>query len=259
MVLEGNVDMNKVYSVCFLLLIVVFCSVLFAFEKDTLGKEDTFYHQMNAFNDLVEKNKMTMTDWQVRIKNQSEHVDNFYTQLDQFEKEYPEFERASLEENKNYVHVTFINGDYEETLLEKVKWIVSSTTKGYKIEKTYELLSNGNGELKNQQLFKDRLSTLGFDLQSSMLFYEVKAELDDTPQDLMIEAEHFVSQLGATTLEGLEEKTFVSISAYHKGWTNGIATNDDKEMNVQIALRENQELGSRTTVTFGTPIITTEY
>lgn len=30
-------------------------------------------------------------------------------------------------------------------------------------------------------------------------------------------------------------------------------------MNVQIALRENQELGSRTTVTFGTPIITTEY
>ncbi len=127
--------MNKMYSVCFLLLIVVFCSVLFAFEKDTLGKEDTFYHQMNAFNDLVEKNKMTMTDWQVRIKNQSEHVDDFYTQLDQFEQEYPEFERASLEEDNNYVHVTFINGDYEGKLLEKVKWIATSTTKGYKVEK----------------------------------------------------------------------------------------------------------------------------
>ncbi len=39
-----------------------------------------------------------------------------------------------------------------------------------------------------------------------MSFYELTAEMDDTPQDLMIEAEDLVSQLGATTLEGLEEK-----------------------------------------------------
>lgn len=47
-----------------------------------------------------------------------------------------------------------------------------------------------------------------------MSFYELTAEMDDTPQDLMIEAEDLVSQLGATTLEGLEEKKRLYLSLH---------------------------------------------
>lgn len=259
LVLEGNVDMNKMYSVCFLLLIFIFCGALFAFDKGTSKNDDTFYNQISAFQELVERNKMTVTDWHVRIKSKTERVDDFSLEVESFETAFSEFERTAVEENGNYIHVTFTNGSYEEELHENIKMLATKTSNGYEIEKTYELISSDGSVVKDQQWLEDRMNKLGIDLQSSMPFYELTAEMDDSSQDLVIEAERFMSELGATKLEALDEKTFVSLSAYHEEWMNGIATSGDKEMNVQIALRENQELGSRTTVTFGTPIITTEY
>lgn len=70
--------------------------------------------------------------------------------------------------------------------------------------------------------------------------------------------ELLLNEFSATITEELNEETFISISAYNNTWNNFITTNG-KKMNLQVAIRDQQRLGGKTTVTIGTPIITTEY
>lgn len=58
-------------------------------------------------------------------------------------------------------------------------------------------------------------------------------------------------------MESLNEQRFVSISGFTNDWDHSIKTKNGK-MNIQISLRS-AGMGERTTVTVGTPIITTEY
>lgn len=71
------------------------------------------------------------------------------------------------------------------------------------------------------------------------------------------EADKLLKAFSASKVEEVNEETFVSLSAYHKKWKANITTNNQR-MNLQIALRDTG-LGGATTVTIGTPIITTEY
>lgn len=68
-------------------------------------------------------------------------------------------------------------------------------------------------------------------------------------------AQEFLSRFHAKVIEKVEEKTFESVSAYTNDWVDSINTNGRK-MNFQVGLRT---VRSGTTVTIGTPIITTEY
>ncbi|HHW35836.1 MAG TPA: YwmB family TATA-box binding protein [Bacillales bacterium] len=66
-----------------------------------------------------------------------------------------------------------------------------------------------------------------------------------------------LKDFSADPIESLQEEAFVSVSAYTENWKNSIPEKN-KEMNIQIALRESR-LGASTTVVIGTPIITSEY
>jgi hypothetical protein len=72
------------------------------------------------------------------------------------------------------------------------------------------------------------------------------------------QADKLLADFSAQTIESLKEETFISISAYTNTWNNAIATNN-QNMNLQVAIRAKERLGGKTTVTIGTPIITTEY
>lgn len=72
---------------------------------------------------------------------------------------------------------------------------------------------------------------------------------------LMEQGERYLKLFSAAPIERLNEKTFVSISAYTKTWNDGILTGKQK-MNLQVALRCDD---GRTVITLGTPIITQEY
>lgn len=76
--------------------------------------------------------------------------------------------------------------------------------------------------------------------------------------DLEQQADRILDQFSAQKIEFLKEETFISVSAYTNTWKNLIKSNN-KKMNLQVAIRTNQQLGGQTTITIGTPIITTEY
>lgn len=67
-----------------------------------------------------------------------------------------------------------------------------------------------------------------------------------------------VKRLKSTEVESLTEEDFIAVSAFRKDWPNTLVTGVH-EMNVQLAIRTNDDLTGRKTVTVGTPIITTEY
>ncbi|MCF6138882.1 YwmB family TATA-box binding protein [Pseudalkalibacillus berkeleyi] len=70
-------------------------------------------------------------------------------------------------------------------------------------------------------------------------------------------AKQLVQSFDATIIESLNEETFLSLSAYTDEWKHSIRTKQH-DMNLQIGLR-NDGIGGKTTITIGTPIITTEY
>ncbi|HET7627030.1 MAG TPA: YwmB family TATA-box binding protein [Bacillales bacterium] len=73
---------------------------------------------------------------------------------------------------------------------------------------------------------------------------------------LMNGARQLVRDFGAVSVEKLEEKTFVALSAYTSQWKQSIPTRNHR-MNLQVALRKTKD--GNIAVTIGTPIITTEY
>lgn len=76
--------------------------------------------------------------------------------------------------------------------------------------------------------------------------------------DLYSQANELVRAFSGVSVEELKEETFVSLSAYTELWEQAIYTGHQHKMNLQVALRT-EGLGSKTTVTIGTPIITSEY
>jgi TATA-box binding len=76
--------------------------------------------------------------------------------------------------------------------------------------------------------------------------------------DLYSQANELVQAFSGVPVEELKEETFVSLSAYTEQWEQAIYTGHQNKMNLQVALRT-EGLGSKTTVTIGTPIITSEY
>jgi len=65
----------------------------------------------------------------------------------------------------------------------------------------------------------------------------------------------FLKDLSAREIEQIEERAFVSVSAYNKKWDDALSTNREK-INVQIAIRSTD---NKDTIVVGTPIITSEY
>lgn len=72
---------------------------------------------------------------------------------------------------------------------------------------------------------------------------------------LLNQGDRYLKLFSAAPIERLNEKTFVSISAYNNAWNDSI-NSGNRQMNFQVALRND---GERTIITMGTPIITLEY
>lgn len=64
-----------------------------------------------------------------------------------------------------------------------------------------------------------------------------------------------LKDFSARAIEQIEERAFVSVSAYNKKWDDALSTNREK-INVQIAIRSTD---NKDTIVVGTPIITSEY
>ncbi|GAF12807.1 hypothetical protein JCM19046_1256 [Bacillus sp. JCM 19046] len=248
--------MKKVSVFGFFILVFVLCGAMFS-NSPSQALDNHLNEQIVAFNELMEADELQVLNWRSRVKSSAiEMNDDFQKYVDVFKLEHPSFTLASSEVNGDHEIAVFIHTT-QDGLREEVKFFASKNTGGIVLEKSYELIADKAGQTFNRDNLENRLNEL--EINPAMFFYQITAETDLHARSLPEKAREYAKRLGAEEMEALIEETFISLSAYNSEWSEGITLHDNKTMNVQIALRQNADLGSRTIVTFGTPIITTEY
>ncbi|MDV2886463.1 hypothetical protein BTR22_04035 [Alkalihalophilus pseudofirmus] len=222
--------------------------------------------EIESILDLAQQEELHVQGWQLRMRAGQGQV-------------------SDLESFKQYVHnlnSQFTGWNVSDVHMSETDWSIEATRPSvlgdsqerlsiyayeqhgsYEIIHTYELNGTSTkalGERELHELLEERKES--FSLQDSPVYSQVRAVRPEDSEyvqpSLGDQARDFVEKLGATEIESLNEETFVSVSAYNDVWTDAIVTNGHK-MNLQVALRSGETMGSGTTVTIGTPIITTEY
>ncbi|MFX3624875.1 MAG: YwmB family TATA-box binding protein [Ectobacillus sp.] len=92
--------------------------------------------------------------------------------------------------------------------------------------------------------------------QKPTIYTCVRAVLSDKIEGVLLnKATKILNGFEAKPVEALQERAFVTVSAYTGMWNDALAVNKEK-INVQVALRN---ADNKTTIMVGTPIIMSEY
>lgn len=139
----------------------------------------------------------------------------------------------------------------------KLSYFAYPSGKGFRTAIAYE--ADGKSFNRNLWLVQKRDIRRNLDRifhGQEQIFSCVKADSGvKIKSGLINQGETYLKLFSAAPIERLDEKTFVSISAYTKTWNDSIISGK-KTMNLQVALRQD---AGRTVITLGTPIITQEY
>lgn len=144
-------------------------------------------------------------------------------------------------------------------LQEKIK-IISTDTNGQ--VHTYILYEvRGQSWNKNTEAFLNKnLPSRIFDIfrGNATTFSCIEGVINDKINSaLPVYKSKLLKAFNAKEIEGLEEESFISTSAFSPLFDKSLSSEHD--MNMQLGLRKTERLGGKTTIVVGTPIITIEY
>jgi hypothetical protein len=184
----------------------------------------------------------------------------YLKQAEELKRNYPEFSWAEGEDDAGHYKMTGKFQHDELGLTEKVTIITypqKEQTASYFIYAVEGLVNTNQNWKEIRRLLDDRIEdSVG---GNPKIFSCVTGTYGDKMVvDLYSQANELVQAFSGVSVEELKEETFVSLSAYTGQWEQAIYTGHQNKMNLQVALRS-EGLGSKTTVTIGTPIITSEY
>jgi hypothetical protein len=142
---------------------------------------------------------------------------------------------------------------------EKIK-IISTDTNGQ--VHTYILYEvRGQSWNKNTEAFLNKnLPSRIFDIfrGNATTFSCIEGVINDKINSaLPVYKSKLLKAFNAKEIEGLEEESFISTSAFSPLFDKSLSSEHD--MNMQLGLRKTERLGGKTTIVVGTPIITIEY
>ncbi|MFT8363922.1 MAG: YwmB family TATA-box binding protein [Sporolactobacillus sp.] len=214
---------------------------------------------MVTFVNAVIKNKSKVIGWSVYAREQQSAVlskKQWHTFLSDMQDKQPQMDWQAL---KSEPQVIGWQGQkkLKRGVTAKLSCFAYPSGKGYQTAISYEV----DGEYFNKKLWREEKVNIRRDLAQifdgqEQIFSCVKADSGvKIKPGLINQAENYLKLFSAAPIERLNEKTFVSISAYTKAWNNHIISGNQK-MNVQIALRQDD---GHTVTTLGTPIITQAY
>ncbi|MGC4379093.1 YwmB family TATA-box binding protein [Fictibacillus sp. Mic-4] len=243
--------------VLFFILIFVLASSFGVNAKSKVGSS-----QLTDIVNAMEANQIKVAKWSLYTKGTLGLISDFkgYEKMvGQLMRTTPGFNWESLDSKRPHWEVTGTRRNNVEGVTERLT-LVQYPHKG-KLETYLIYAAKGKGwQNKKWNEFKGV-----FDKQMDTIFSKpmpvftcVTGMFNDKMNvGLQSQARKLLHTFSAVPIEELNEKTFVSISAYTRNWNEVIMTKKRK-MNVQIALRD-KGLGKKRTVTIGTPIITSEY
>ncbi|MDQ7232372.1 YwmB family TATA-box binding protein [Bacillus pacificus] len=229
------------------ILIVALSVVLFLVgyrEMKPIGDEQ----KMESMIAAVEKNdaKVEKWSWLARETKTISNIHTFQKLLNDV-KDKANIQKWELEKSPDGYKATSYKkySSYEERVV--VTWSKENTK-----ENTFIIFEVSGAKWDPKYIQK----TNKIFSEKPIIYTCVQGVLNDKIEGvLQNKTNQFLKDLSARAIEQIEERAFVSVSAYNKKWDDALSTNREK-INVQIAIRSTD---NKDTIVVGTPIITSEY
>jgi hypothetical protein len=256
--------MNMVRTIFFGLIFII---LGYSYLQATISHaHNTNLSEIESILELAHHEELFVQKWQLRMREgqgQIKGQDAFLQHVHNLNNQFTDWDVSDVHMSEAEWSVSATRSLNQDDSFERLSIYAYEQNGSYEIIHTYELNGTSTqalGERELHELLEERRTL--FSLQDSPVYSQVTSvraeDSEYVEPSLMEQARAMISTLGAKEIESLNEETFVSVSAYNDVWTDAIVTNGNK-MNLQVALRSGDTMGSGTTVTIGTPIITTEY
>ena len=250
--------MKKKIAFILTVLVMIGFSSLFIGNKTSVASGELDLEKMVS---VFKNENILLKDWSlyarenaVNLKNEVE-VRKYVRKLQQ---KFPDWKWSELNTSQKWevTAVSPTSNNHQETLQ-----ILYTRTNGPAYTYIVYRVSGKQWTKQTKSFFasdqyKNRLTDIF--LGEPTIFSSIRGTINDKMDTVLSEtAKNLMKRFKAKEVEALNEKDFISVSAYSPLFKESIRTKNDN-MNVQIGLRQ-EGLGAGTTVVVGTPIITIEY
>ncbi|HSU79222.1 MAG TPA: YwmB family TATA-box binding protein [Candidatus Angelobacter sp.] len=246
------------YSICFV------CLLFIGATPHSLAKTNVQHpSSLQALPKIVhvlQHEHVTIHDWSIYAReahSQTVSLEQVKEQADHLKVTYPEF-KWSVEREKTDLRFEGVKTNKDIGTSEKLSLLAYPRKNAYQTYLIYVV----SGTKWDETKWKNQISSTVQDQinqfidTNGKIFSCASGDFGDK-MDVVLskKSERILKVLKAKPIEADHEKTFTSVSAYTELWKETIQS-ERKRMNVQLGLRT---VNHRTTVTLGTPIITSEY
>jgi hypothetical protein len=212
---------------------------------------------------VMEKHHIAVEEWSFLVKGETMVAADrktYDTRLQALKNQTPQFNWGKIIETNGIIKVTAVKRTSDFQGEEKITFLAHPTNGSFHTYIMYEL--TGTTMLSEEE--RPKISKFVNDRSKKLfsgnttVFTCIKGNINDTMNvGLHVYANGLLQEFQGREVESLKEETFVSLSAYTELWNEKISTSN-QNMNIQVALRQ-EEIGDKTTVIIGTPILLTEY
>lgn len=197
---------------------------------------------------------ISMTQWEIVLKEQFQE-NQLPALLNQLKSTNPDLS-VTTHETEDATKIIATNHHKSMPGSEQFIILVSKHEEPY-AEIIYKM-TGPTWDSHTKQFMTNRLNRVksAFFQENTTIFTCVKADKNDKIDGVLL-LEKFSTRLEIEKLQTLTEPGFISVTGFTNEWNQALPYSDNGAMNVQYALR--QGMGAKTTLIFGTPIITSEY
>ncbi|WP_010677947.1 YwmB family TATA-box binding protein [Bacillus timonensis] len=203
--------------------------------------------------ELAHKNNVEIQSWMALSRGtigQVNDVKEMENQIETFMSNHDSYSWKSILEEENSHYVWQGKKENELGITESIKLKVYKSAGKFKIAITKEA--------QGKELTAEQINWVRESFKDSTTFYTISGVMKSKGSQLKEIAAMMVEDANGKAVEQLQEKSFVSVSAYSTLFESELLTAKQEKINLQVGLRENVEQKG-IDVTIGTPIIITEY
>jgi len=247
--LKGERDMMKKLAIILWMMIMVQAQLFSSAEANNSKPLEP----LQDISDFLKQHEVPIQSWEVIMK-ETIHHDEIPSYVQELHAQLPSFELTIEDGKKSKKYL--LNRQKDTGISEQFVVIASKEARPYA-----ELIYKASGEDWNPDIRRDfspRLLTIKAErfAENTTIFTCLKSKNSDSINGVLL-LDKFRSRLQIEKLQTLNENEFISNTGFTSHWNQALPYMDKGSMNVQYALR--QDMGGKTTLTFGTPIITNEY
>jgi hypothetical protein len=257
MVLRGGVTKMK-KKMTGLLIAIVFIGASFVYhgEKLAQAKENQDLLQLVT---VLQGENIDINGWSLhaREKLPTKQLDDVQQHVQTLKKKFPDWTwKMSTDSDKWEATASTASS---QGIQESIQILSTLTNKNPQTYIIYEAQGE-NFTQETEQFIKEELDGTLSDIfrGNTTIFSCIKGEFNDKMnKTLPITVNRLLDLFQAKEIESINEKDFISTSAYSPLFADGLTSNEN-DLNLQLGIRT-QGLGAKTTLVVGTPIITIEY